>query len=93
MTREEVVRRTDILKLIGSYFPLSKTGEYTYRARCPFHDEKSPSFLVTSERQNYRCVRCGAHGDAVDFIRQYEHVDEERALHMLAQGLRNLRHD
>lgn len=87
MTRQEIVMRADIVKLIGSYFPLMKTGEYTYRASCPFHDDPAPSFLVTSERQSYQCLRCGADGDVVDFVKRYEHVSKKRALHMLAQWL------
>ena len=87
ITREEILENADIAKLIGSYFPLIPVDEDAFSALCPFHHEKSASFIVTPKRRSYRCSDCGAEGNVVDFVIRYEHVDEKRALQMLAQWL------
>ena len=68
---DEVVARSDIVDIIGARVPLKKSGR-EYKACCPFHSEKSPSFWVSPEKQFYHCFGCGAHGTVVGFLMQYE---------------------
>lgn len=81
---DDLVARTDLVELIHSRVPLKKTGK-SYTARCPFHDEKSPSFTVTPEKQLYYCFGCGAKGNALSFLMNYEHLDFPQAIEVLAQ--------
>ncbi|HNC03341.1 MAG TPA: CHC2 zinc finger domain-containing protein, partial [Agitococcus sp.] len=64
---DEVLRRTDIVDLIGSYVRLKKAGK-NYSACCPFHHEKTPSFSVNRDKQFYHCFGCGASGNALSFV-------------------------
>jgi len=68
---DEVVSRSDIVEVIGARVPLKKSGR-EYKACCPFHTEKSPSFWVSPDKQFYHCFGCGAHGTVVGFLMQYE---------------------
>ncbi len=85
---EETIQRVsdanDIVDLIGSYFPLKRAGT-SFRALCPFHREKSPSFHVNPARQNYHCFGCGAGGGVLRFVMEYEHLDFPAAVRRLAQ--------
>lgn len=85
---EETIQRVsdanDIVDLISSYFPLKRAGT-SFRALCPFHREKSPSFHVNPARQNYHCFGCGAGGGALRFVMEYEHLDFPSAVRRLAQ--------
>lgn len=85
---EESVQRlrdaVDIVELISRYVPLKKSGA-TYKACCPFHDEKTPSFVVQKASRNYHCFGCGAHGDAVAFLMNYERLSFPQALEFLAE--------
>ncbi len=71
---DELINRTDIVELIDSKVPLKKAGK-NYQACCPFHNEKSPSFTVSRDKQFYHCFGCGAHGNAVSFLMEYERLD------------------
>lgn len=82
-TIEEVRARNDIADVIGSYLSLKNAGT-RFKALCPFHKEKSPSFTVSPDRQIYHCFGCGAGGDVIRFIQEYEKVDFMTALQMLA---------
>ena len=62
---EEILRRTDIVQLVGRRVRLSRKGRVFWGC-CPFHKEKSPSFKVENERRNYKCFGCGAGGNALD---------------------------
>lgn len=75
---------TDIVHLIDSRVPLRKAGK-DYQACCPFHDEKTPSFTVSPEKQFYHCFGCGAHGNAIGFLMEYERRDFPEAVEELAQ--------
>jgi DNA primase len=79
----EIIAASDIVEVIGSYFPLMRDGS-NYRARCPFHDEQAPTFHVDAERQTFQCFGCAAEGGVVDFVARYEGEDEDRALKKLA---------
>lgn len=81
---DEVLRRTDIVDLIGNHVRLKKSGK-NYSACCPFHHEKTPSFSVNREKQFYHCFGCGASGNALSFVLQYERRDFIDGLRYLAQ--------
>src|SRR5882672_8802654 len=68
---DELVARSDIVEIIGARVPLKKGGR-EFKACCPFHNEKSPSFWVSPDKQFYHCFGCGAHGTVIGFLMQYE---------------------
>jgi DNA primase len=81
---DEVVARSDIVEVIGARVPLKKAGR-EYKACCPFHNEKSPSFWVSPDKQFYHCFGCGAHGTVIGFLMQYEKMEFFDAVADLAQ--------
>jgi len=81
---ERVAAASDIVEVIGSYFPLKRAGA-SWRALCPFHREKSPSFHVSPQKQAYYCFGCGAGGGVFKFVMEYERVDFATAVQRLAQ--------
>jgi DNA primase len=83
---DDLVSRADIVELIGSRVPLKKAGR-EYRACCPFHDEKTPSFWVSPAKQFYHCFGCGAHGTALGFLMNYDRLPFPEAVEELAQRL------
>ena len=80
---EEVKLKTDIVSLIGEHVKLSKAGKH-YKSLCPFHSEKTPSFIVSPEMQIYKCFGCSVSGDAFTFLEEYEGMDFPQALKFLA---------
>ena len=74
---DELIARTDIVEVIGSRVPLKRAGR-EYKACCPFHDEKTPSFTVSPDKQFYHCFGCGAHGTALGFLMEYDHTSSSR---------------
>ncbi|MDO9541985.1 MAG: DNA primase, partial [Kiritimatiellia bacterium] len=86
---DEIRLANDIVNVIGSYFQLQRSGS-TYKALCPFHKEKTPSFMVNPQRQIFHCFGCGAGGDVFRFVMNYEKVDFMTAVKMLA-GKANIR--
>jgi DNA primase len=81
---EKIKERLNIVDLLGSYLKLEKAGK-NMKARCPFHNEKTPSFFVSAERDSYYCFGCGAKGDIFTFVEQFEGLDFFGALKMLAE--------
>jgi DNA primase len=81
---DELVSRSDIVDIINARVPLKKAGR-EYKACCPFHSEKSPSFSVSQEKQFYHCFGCGAHGTVIGFLMQYEKMEFLDAVADLAQ--------
>ena len=80
---EEVRTRNDIVDVISGYVKLQKKGA-NYFGLCPFHNEKSPSFSVSPQKQMYYCFGCGAGGNAITFIMEYENYTFPEALKVLA---------
>lgn len=80
----EVRERTDIVALITEYVPLKKAGR-NFKANCPFHQESSPSFFVSPDRQMFHCFGCQKGGDAYTFLMEYEHMEFPEALRFLAK--------
>lgn len=81
--KEEVKARADIVAIIGRYVDLKKAGR-TYSGRCPFHNEKTPSFHVNPTLNMFKCFGCGEAGDVISFIQKIEHLDFPQALEKLA---------
>ena len=80
---EQVASANDIVEVIGTYFPLKRAGA-NFRALCPFHQEKTPSFHVNPARQSFHCFGCGVGGSVFRFVMDYEHVDFPAAVKRLA---------
>ena len=81
---EEVRAANDIVNVIGSYVKLKRSGG-SYTGLCPFHNEKTPSFSVNQARQMYKCFGCGAGGNVITFVMEYENYTFTEALESLAQ--------
>lgn len=80
---EKIKDANDIVSVISEHVPLRKKGK-TYWGCCPFHNEKTPSFSVTPEKGFYYCFGCGAAGNAINFLMNYEHCTFPEALEKLA---------
>ncbi len=83
---DELIGRADIVEVIGARVPLKKAGR-EYKACCPFHDEKTPSFWVSPDKQFYHCFGCGAHGTALGFLMEYDRLPFPEAVEDLATRL------
>ncbi|RQD66889.1 MAG: DNA primase [Tindallia sp. MSAO_Bac2] len=81
---DEIIQHNDIVDVINEYLPLKSAGS-NYRALCPFHNEKTPSFMVSREKQLYKCFGCGQGGGVVQFIMEKENLDFVDAIHYLAR--------
>lgn len=80
---EQIKEKLDIADVIGGYMKLEKAGA-SFKGKCPFHNEKSPSFFVSPARGNYYCFGCGAKGDIFTFVQEFEGLDFVGALKLLA---------
>lgn len=83
---DEILQRTDLVELVDSFVPLKKRGT-SHIARCPFHNEKSPSFNVVAKKQFYHCFGCGASGNAISFVMNYLNQGFIDAIETLATRL------
>ncbi len=83
---DDLLARLDIVDIIDARVKLKKKGK-NYSACCPFHNEKTPSFSVSQEKQFYHCFGCGAHGNAIDFVMEYERLEFVEAIEELASFL------
>ncbi|KPK55547.1 MAG: DNA primase [Gammaproteobacteria bacterium] len=81
---DDLMSRTDIIEVVGSRVPLKKAGR-EFKACCPFHDEKTPSFTVSPTKQFYHCFGCGAHGTALGFLMDHDHLGFVDAVEELAR--------
>jgi DNA primase len=82
-TIEQVAAALNIVDVVGSYFPLKRAG-VEFRALCPFHQEKTPSFYVNPAKQSFYCFGCGRGGSVFQFVQEYEHIDFPEAVRRLA---------
>lgn len=80
---DEIIERNDIVDVIGSYIPLKKTGS-NFKARCPFHDEKTASFVVSPKKQIFKCFGCGKGGNVITFVQEFEKISFPETLKKLA---------
>lgn len=83
---DDLLARLDIVDIIDARVKLKKQGK-NYGACCPFHNEKTPSFSVSQEKQFYHCFGCGVHGNAIDFLMEYERLEFVEAIEELAASL------
>src|SRR5574341_1026726 len=82
-TLNEIQLKIDIVELISQYVPLKGAGR-NYKALCPFHSEKTPSFTVNPEKQIFHCFGCGAGGNIFGFLMRYENINFPEGVEMLA---------
>ncbi len=83
---DDLLARLDIVDIVDARVKLKKKGK-NYGACCPFHNEKTPSFSVSQEKQFYHCFGCGVHGNAIDFMMEFERLDFVEAIEELASFL------
>ena len=81
---DDIIARTDIIEIVDSRVRLKKAGR-NHQACCPFHDEKSPSFTVSQDKQFYHCFGCGAHGNVISFLMEFDRLEFPEAVEELAQ--------
>ena len=81
---DKIKERLSIEDVVGSYIKLERAGN-SLKARCPFHNEKTPSFFVSPDRGSYYCFGCGAKGDIFSFVQEFEGIDFIGALKILAE--------
>src|SRR5579863_3284792 len=78
----KVIERSDIVEIIGNYTALKKAGR-NFKALCPFHNEKTPSFVVNPDKQIFHCFGCGVGGNAIGFLMRQEHMEFPEAVRFL----------
>ena len=83
---DDLIARADVVEVIGKRIQLKKAGR-EFKACCPFHDEKTPSFTVSPGKGFYHCFGCGAHGTAIGFLMEYEHMSFVEAIESLASTM------
>ena len=83
-TIQKVLERTDIVEVIGEFVNLQRSGA-NYKALCPFHKERTPSFVVSPAKQIFKCFGCGESGNAVSFLMKHEHLSFTEAIKYLAK--------
>jgi DNA primase len=83
---QDLLNRVDVGEVIDRYVPLKRAGA-NYKACCPFHHEKTPSFTVSPSKQFYHCFGCGAHGSAIGFLMEYRGLGFVDAVRELAASV------
>jgi DNA primase len=83
--KETVRQQADIVRVVGDYVKLKKSGAQNFSGLCPFHQEKTPSFSVHVTRQFYHCFGCGASGDVFSFVQKIENISFPEAVRLIAQ--------
>jgi DNA primase len=81
---DELLSRVDIVDVIGSYVPLKRAGA-NFSGCCPFHNEKTPSFMVSPQKQIFKCFGCGVGGNIFSFVQEIEKIDFRDAVKFLAE--------
>ncbi|MBM7614630.1 DNA primase [Alkaliphilus hydrothermalis] len=82
---DEIKDRNNIVDIIAQYIQVKASGGATYKALCPFHNEKTPSFVINSQKQIFKCFGCGEGGDVIGFIMKMENLDFIDAIKLLAE--------
>jgi len=85
--KEIVKQQADIVRIVGGYVKLKKSGAQNYAGLCPFHNEKTPSFSVHATRQFFHCFGCGVSGDVFTFVQKLENITFPEAVRAIAQKL------
>ena len=85
--KESLKQQADIVRIVGDYVKLRKSGAQNFSGLCPFHGEKTPSFSVHATRQFYHCFGCGASGDVFSFVQKVENITFPEAVRLIAQKL------
>jgi DNA primase len=83
--KESLRQQADIVRIVGDYVKLRKSGSQNFSGLCPFHGEKTPSFSVHATRQFYHCFGCGASGDVFSFVQKVENISFPEAVRLIAQ--------
>ena len=83
---DDLISRADIIEVLGKRIQLKKAGR-EFKANCPFHDEKTPSFTVSPDKGFYHCFGCSAHGTALGFLMEYDHMSFVEAVESLASSM------
>ena len=83
---DDLIARADIVEVVGRRVQLKKAGR-EFKACCPFHDEKTPSFTVSPSKGFYHCFGCGAHGTAIGFLMEFDHMNFVEAIESLAHSM------
>jgi len=81
---DDILNRTDIVELISGYFPLKRAGR-NFKTLCPFHHEKTPSFMVNPDKQIFHCFGCHVGGNVIGFIMKHDRLEFPEAVHLLAK--------
>jgi len=82
---DQILDRIDIVEVISAYLNLKRSGR-NFKANCPFHGEKTPSFIVAPDKQIYHCFGCGAGGNVISFIMKYENMTFPEAIKIMAEA-------
>ena len=85
---QKVKAASEIVAVVSSYVPSLRQVGASFKAPCPFHDDKHPSFAVDPKGQNYRCWACGKFGDVITFVQEIERISFSEGLDLLAQRAR-----
>src|SRR6266566_7887634 len=85
--KETVRQQADIVRIVGDYIQLKKSGAQNFSGLCPFHGEKTPSFSVHATRQFFHCFGCGKSGDVFTFVQEMEKISFPEAVRLVAQKL------
>jgi DNA primase len=83
--KDTIKQKADIVSVVSSYIALKRTGA-NYKACCPFHDEKTESFIVSPSKQIFKCFGCGQAGDVIKFVQLHDKLSFIEALHSLAKS-------
>ena len=82
--KQQIIESNDIVDVIEEFLPLKKSGT-NYKTNCPFHNEKTPSFVVSRDKQIYRCFGCGKSGISITFLMEYKNFTYSEAIEYLAK--------
>ena len=82
--KQQIIESNDIVDVIEEFLPLKRNGT-NYKTNCPFHKEKTPSFVVSKEKQIYHCFGCGKSGDAINFLMEHKNWTYIESIEYLAR--------